>query len=214
MVSFICDQCQDTVKKPKLDRHRQQCYGASFTCVDCNQHFAGTSYRDHVTCISEAEKYQKSLFRGKKAAQAGHPRAATSSGASVVNAAPASSVVAANGTASNGDASKKRKRDEADAQQERAAKKSKVSEESAKQAPETSEEVHSAFELNDLKWRRTIKRALKNAPGGRMQQSSLEGAVIDTLLQDSALRTRLQQLFKQKIRSSKYTVEGEHVALK
>eukprot|EP00029_Vermamoeba_vermiformis_P012930 TRINITY_DN7875_c0_g1_i1.p1 TRINITY_DN7875_c0_g1~~TRINITY_DN7875_c0_g1_i1.p1 ORF type:complete len:211 (-),score=71.67 TRINITY_DN7875_c0_g1_i1:30-662(-) len=210
MVSFICDQCQDTVKKPKLDRHRQQCYGASFTCVDCNQYFSGTSYRDHITCISEAEKYQKSLFRGKKgqAGSTNKPSAApVSNGASANNGATNG---ATNGTTSHGDESKKRKREEAD-ESERAAKKSKVEEKAAKVTE--SAEVSSVFDLNELKWRRTIKRALKKE-GGRMQQSRLEGAVLDTLLQDSALRAQLQQLLQQKIRSSKFTVEGEYVALK
>ncbi len=194
--------------------------------MDCNQHFTGNSYRDHTTCISEAEKYQKSLFRGKKAGQAGSTNKPANT---TPKAAPANNGVATNGTTSNGDESKKRKREETDAS-ERAAKKSKVAEES-KQEPETSAEVQSVFDLNELKWRRTIKRALKKQ-GGRMQQSSLESTVIDTLLQDSALRTQLQQLFKQKvsyslakhahctdtcnsqIRSSKFTVDGEFVALK
>lgn len=29
---YRCDGCADTVKKPKLDQHRQRCY-ASFTCL-------------------------------------------------------------------------------------------------------------------------------------------------------------------------------------
>lgn len=159
--------------------------------MDCNQYFSGTSYREHVTCISEAEKYQKSLFRGKKG-QAGTPNKPA---ASTPTPAP-TPVPAVNGAAST-EESKKRKR-EADAADERATKKSKASATEATQEPETSEEVQSAFELNDLKWRKTIKRALKKA-GGRMQQSSLESAVLDTLLQDSALRTRLQQLLRQKV---------------
>ncbi|KAI7881792.1 zf-LYAR-domain-containing protein [Lichtheimia hyalospora FSU 10163] len=68
MVSFQCDNCGDVVKKPKLDQHRGRCH-ATFTCIDCSTTFQGTNYKSHTSCISEAEKYQKSLFRGKKSKQ-------------------------------------------------------------------------------------------------------------------------------------------------
>lgn len=41
------------------------------TCVDCQVSFYGDDYAAHVTCISEAEKYEKSLFKPK----AGKPKA-------------------------------------------------------------------------------------------------------------------------------------------
>ena len=63
MVSFVCNYCQETLKKPKLDQHTYRCQGANFSCVDCNTDFQGISYRAHTSCISEAEKYQKSLYR-------------------------------------------------------------------------------------------------------------------------------------------------------
>ncbi|SGZ29394.1 BQ5605_C057g12679 [Microbotryum silenes-dioicae] len=59
MVSFVCDTCNDTLKKPKLDQHAQKCW-AVYTCLDCNTTFEGTSYRAHTSCISEDQKYQKS----------------------------------------------------------------------------------------------------------------------------------------------------------
>lgn len=59
MPSFVCDKCQETLKKPKLDAHVQRCRGASFSCIDCYRHFAGTEYRGHFSCISEVEKYEK-----------------------------------------------------------------------------------------------------------------------------------------------------------
>ncbi|KAL1924310.1 uncharacterized protein VTP21DRAFT_7345 [Calcarisporiella thermophila] len=65
MVSFSCDACQDVIKKPKLDQHRNRCH-ATFTCIDCNTTFQGTEYRTHTQCISEAEKYEKSLYKGNK----------------------------------------------------------------------------------------------------------------------------------------------------
>ncbi|KAH9944696.1 hypothetical protein B0H21DRAFT_779438 [Amylocystis lapponica] len=59
--------CAEVVKKPKLDKHRGMC-NASFTCIDCSTTFAGPAeYKGHTQCISEAEKYQKGLYKGPKA---------------------------------------------------------------------------------------------------------------------------------------------------
>ncbi|SGZ57427.1 CIC11C00000000116 [Sungouiella intermedia] len=66
MVSFSCEVCNDTVIKKKLDQHSQRCHGAYFTCIDCSTTFSGTDYRGHTQCISEAEKYEKALYKGKK----------------------------------------------------------------------------------------------------------------------------------------------------
>lgn len=66
MVSFSCEVCNDTVLKKKLDAHKQRCPGAVFTCIDCSVTFQGTDYRTHTSCISEAQKYEKGLYRGKK----------------------------------------------------------------------------------------------------------------------------------------------------
>ncbi|KAK3806887.1 MAG: hypothetical protein JOS17DRAFT_767184 [Linnemannia elongata] len=69
MVSFVCDTCQETVKKPKLDQHFNRCHYAQFSCIDCSVSFQGVEYRSHTSCISEAEKYQKALYRGPKKVQ-------------------------------------------------------------------------------------------------------------------------------------------------
>ena len=58
--------CGDVLTKKKLDPHRNQCRGASFTCLDCMVHFWGTEYRAHTSCMSEAQKYQGHLYRGDK----------------------------------------------------------------------------------------------------------------------------------------------------
>ncbi|KAL5336044.1 hypothetical protein BJX70DRAFT_302846 [Aspergillus crustosus] len=65
MVSFSCEGCGDVLTKKKLDPHRNQCRGASFTCIDCMVHFQGTSYRSHTACMSEAQKYQGALYKEK-----------------------------------------------------------------------------------------------------------------------------------------------------
>ncbi|KAJ5147477.1 hypothetical protein N7476_000996 [Penicillium atrosanguineum] len=65
MVSFSCENCGDVLTKKKLDPHRNQCRGASFTCIDCMVHFWGTDYRSHTSCMSEAQKYQGALYKEK-----------------------------------------------------------------------------------------------------------------------------------------------------
>ncbi|KAL1409692.1 hypothetical protein Q8F55_003688 [Vanrija albida] len=68
MVSFQCDGCADTVKKPQLDKHRQRCW-ASFSCIDCSTTFQNQDYKSHTSCISEAEKYQGALYKGPRKGQ-------------------------------------------------------------------------------------------------------------------------------------------------
>ncbi|KAK9899715.1 hypothetical protein P389DRAFT_164781 [Cystobasidium minutum MCA 4210] len=65
MVSFSCNACQDTLKKPKLVQHFQRCH-APFTCLDCNKEMWDGEFQKHTTCISEAEKYEKSVYKGDK----------------------------------------------------------------------------------------------------------------------------------------------------
>lgn len=42
------------------------CRNAAFTCLDCSKTFYGQEYNTHNQCISEAEKYEKSLYNPKK----------------------------------------------------------------------------------------------------------------------------------------------------
>lgn len=57
MPSFVCDTCQETLKKAKLDQHVQRCRQASFSCIDCYKSFKGTEYRAHTSCITEVQKH-------------------------------------------------------------------------------------------------------------------------------------------------------------
>jgi hypothetical protein len=51
----------DFVKKKQLDSHSMRCQ-ASVTCLDCSTTFNGpASWKSHTSCISEAQKYQKSF---------------------------------------------------------------------------------------------------------------------------------------------------------
>ena len=72
MVYFVCMQCQETLKRNAVDKHCLRCRDCwDLCCVDCNKIFSGEDFRKHVTCISEAERYQGALYRPKK----GHNKA-------------------------------------------------------------------------------------------------------------------------------------------
>ena len=67
MVYFVCMQCQETLKRNAVDKHCLRCRQCwDLCCVDCNKIFSGDDFRKHVTCISEAERYQGALYRPKK----------------------------------------------------------------------------------------------------------------------------------------------------
>ena len=68
MVSFVCDTCQETLKKQKLDAHKSRCYNAVYSCIDCSKTFQGTDYKAHTSCITEVEKYQKPKLQAAKTA--------------------------------------------------------------------------------------------------------------------------------------------------
>ena len=70
MVFFVCDGCNETLKKNQVDKHAQRCrVCAAVTCVDCSVSFYGNDYAAHTTCISEAEKYEGSLYKAKSKAK-------------------------------------------------------------------------------------------------------------------------------------------------
>ena len=46
--------------------HSWQCSSRSFSCIDCSARFSRDSYSGHSQCVSEAEKYQGKLYKGKK----------------------------------------------------------------------------------------------------------------------------------------------------
>jgi hypothetical protein len=51
-INTILQSCGDVLTKKKLDSHRNQCQGASFSCLDCMKEFPGTEYRDHTVSHS------------------------------------------------------------------------------------------------------------------------------------------------------------------
>ena len=57
MVWFSCEDCGDTVKKPKLANHAARCSAFALTCVDCQSTFEFTQAHSHDRCFTEHEKY-------------------------------------------------------------------------------------------------------------------------------------------------------------
>ncbi|KAK7532260.1 uncharacterized protein J3D65DRAFT_558993 [Phyllosticta citribraziliensis] len=94
MVSFSCEGCGDVLTKKKLDGHRNQCWNASYTCIDCMKHFQGTSYKAHTSCMSEAQKYQGKLYKEKKKGPQPRQNNANNSQALVPTKAPIEEVPA------------------------------------------------------------------------------------------------------------------------
>ncbi|XP_076248611.1 uncharacterized protein LOC143188298 [Calliopsis andreniformis] len=59
MVVFTCNNCGETLQKPKVAKHYEfQCRTAPFvSCIDCFKDFRGEEYAAHTKCISEAQRY-------------------------------------------------------------------------------------------------------------------------------------------------------------
>ncbi|XP_063980033.1 cell growth-regulating nucleolar protein [Diachasmimorpha longicaudata] len=73
MVVFTCNNCGDSLQKPKVAKHYQfQCRNAvSLTCVDCFKDFIGDEYVAHTKCITEAERYGGKDYKAKPSANKG-----------------------------------------------------------------------------------------------------------------------------------------------
>lgn len=41
-----------------------KCRGSTLCCVDCSKDYSPAEARKHTTCISEAEKFEKTMYRG------------------------------------------------------------------------------------------------------------------------------------------------------
>ena len=63
MVFFVCEGCNETLKKNQVDKHVGKCRNCyAVTCVDCSVTFYENDYAAHMTCVSEAEKHQGTLY--------------------------------------------------------------------------------------------------------------------------------------------------------
>uniref|UniRef100_A0A0C9QES2 Lyar protein n=1 Tax=Fopius arisanus TaxID=64838 RepID=A0A0C9QES2_9HYME len=73
MVVFTCNNCGDSLQKPKVAKHYQfQCRNnVSLTCVDCFRDFVGDAYVLHTKCITENERYGGKDYKAKPSANKG-----------------------------------------------------------------------------------------------------------------------------------------------
>ena len=73
MVFFTCNACGSSLKKNQVEKHYQcECPRCEvLSCMDCGRDFYGDEYASHTKCISEAAKYQGSLFKGNEKAADG-----------------------------------------------------------------------------------------------------------------------------------------------
>ena len=94
MVYFVCMACQETLKRNAVDKHCLRCRDCwDLVCVDCNKVFSGEAFRSHVTCMSEAERYQGKLYRPKHKGKRS-PQEVWMESVYAVNAAPPKSMSA------------------------------------------------------------------------------------------------------------------------
>uniref|UniRef100_A0A7S0LKP1 Zinc finger C2H2 LYAR-type domain-containing protein n=1 Tax=Coccolithus braarudii TaxID=221442 RepID=A0A7S0LKP1_9EUKA len=67
MVFFICEVCNASLKKNKVENHCYECRDAwVFACMDCGKRFQGDEYKSHTSCISESQKYEGKFFVQKE----------------------------------------------------------------------------------------------------------------------------------------------------
>ena len=67
MPIFICEGCNETLKRNKVSQHQWSCKRSwVLSCMDCNKRFEGEAYLQHTTCMSEAERYQGHLYVHKE----------------------------------------------------------------------------------------------------------------------------------------------------
>ena len=67
MVFFICNACGETLKKNMVDKHSWSCKGCwKLACMDCGKEFEGEAYKEHMSCMSEAQRYEGKLYQPKE----------------------------------------------------------------------------------------------------------------------------------------------------
>jgi hypothetical protein len=66
MVFFVCDVCNESLKKNKVETHSYSCKNCwVLICIDCNKNFTGDTYAAHTSCMTEAQRYEGALYDGK-----------------------------------------------------------------------------------------------------------------------------------------------------
>ncbi|EOD25623.1 hypothetical protein EMIHUDRAFT_237390 [Emiliania huxleyi CCMP1516] len=67
MVFFICETTNECIKKPKVEAHMRKHPNAwVFCCMDCGARFEGEAYKEHTSCMSEAQRYEGKFYVPKE----------------------------------------------------------------------------------------------------------------------------------------------------
>lgn len=77
--------CNETLAKKKLIGHFNKCRDAYFTCIDCSTTFEGDDFKNHTTCITEKEKYEKGYGKKQQKNKQPQPQPAREVNESFVN---------------------------------------------------------------------------------------------------------------------------------
>ncbi|KAJ4459846.1 putative cell growth-regulating nucleolar protein [Paratrimastix pyriformis] len=194
MVTFCCDCCNASLKKGKVKQHLQSCCrGSSVSCIDCGKVFQGFDFEQHNSCISEAEKYQKGLYRPKQKrgppppkTKAPEPTATATDPAPTTPATPAATPAPA----------------------------SPAPEPSPAPSPAPAVALPDCV---DFKWKHAMKKVMKQAPAGTMTLAEFEEALL-TQYRDcfvERIRDSFKEMCREKAKSMKHlAVDGDHVHMK
>eukprot|EP00742_Colponemidia_sp_Colp-10_P000467 GILJ01000508.1.p1 GENE.GILJ01000508.1~~GILJ01000508.1.p1 ORF type:complete len:218 (-),score=53.27 GILJ01000508.1:229-882(-) len=212
MVSFVCDVCQETVKKNKIDQHCNSCRNAwNFTCVDCNVTFAGYDYAAHTQCITEEQKYYGQFAKNKKHNKQ-HP-------------APPASTVAA--VVTEEQTTKARKRQDLPEEEQRVPsleqpEKGEVPVKKLRKivfpGDEDASKTTAAPSGSWKGWKKSIKSALKQTENGELALKKLRKIVIAQYVESAedgktVDKQTLESLFDDKLQTARVTVNGKVVQL-
>jgi len=207
----------------------QSCGSNSVSCIDCSKTFSGEDMHSHTSCISEAEKYQGALFRGKKTTNNQQPKnngnqknQQNQNSNQQPKIQPANQVKPeqkeetkkTNGIHTNKQdeesKSKKRKNQNEDVED---GKKLKVEEKSEEQVPqEEVEDAVVALFLQKMKWKKITKRILKKESNKQLSKEEFQTKISSLFFEK--IQSDINALVNKKIGESSFLiVEGEQVRL-
>lgn len=209
MPSFVCESCNDVVKKSTIGKHRSRCDAAAFSCIDCNKTFVGAQVDSHTSCVTEAEKYKHNSFFANNGANAKSPHA-KGSATRVTPAAAAAVTVAVTASAAvtpavvtvsnDAIAVKRRRTEESTASDVAATNVTATTTAVATDDDDDGADLAAVLdEMQEFKWKRSISAMLKQHSS--MPLDALSDALIANFVAE--FKPKLAQVVKAKVRASK-----------
>jgi hypothetical protein len=155
-VTFICENCDTTLKKKQLKNHQYSCGTNAFICIDCKKRFLGNDHEGHTSCLTEQEMTWGQYYKGKKP---NNPNGQ-------------------NGNAQNGNKQNNNNPNNQKNTQDNSAQNGKIHEET-KNGDQAEEKVT----FNG--WKNTIKALLKRETGAMMKKSALKKKLKEILINEN-----------------------------